>query len=121
MLQSSDEDSLVGMGANANKPNVLSKILSIDPITKITIGLGVVLMLNSLILAGISTRKYKKESVSKIEDYVESINKNDDSEKSKKDIRETIDSLIDKKGINDNSVENTNENVQQSNTATDSQ
>jgi preprotein translocase subunit SecG len=87
----------VGMGANAGKPNVLSKILSIDPVTKITIGLGILLMLNSLILANMSSRKYKKENSSRVEDYIKNVEKSEDNEKESD--RETINNLIEQKGL----------------------
>jgi protein translocase SecG subunit len=70
LLQSSDEDSLSGIGANANQPNLSARRTSLDFITKVTMSLGVLLMINSFILASISTRKYAKEN-SKIKNYME--------------------------------------------------
>lgn len=69
LFQSSDEDSLSGIGAGAVQANALSHKSSLDGITKITIFLGVALMLNSFLLASISTHKYYREN-NKIQDYL---------------------------------------------------
>ena len=60
LIQSSDEDSLSGIGAGAGKPSLLSHKTSVDLVTKVTIILGVILMLNSFLLTALSTSKYKK-------------------------------------------------------------
>ena len=75
LIQSSDEDSLSGIGAGASKTSILTHKSSADPITKITIILGVILMINSFILTSISTHKYLKNK-SLVKDYIEEQNKN---------------------------------------------
>lgn len=70
LFQSSDEDSLSGIGAGAGKPSALTHKSSTNPITKITIILGVILMVNSFILASISTHKYLKNK-NVVKDYIE--------------------------------------------------
>ena len=75
LIQSSDEDSLSGIGASAGKPSLLSHKTSTDLITKITIALGVILILNSFILTSIYTRKYLKNK-NIVKDYMEENNKN---------------------------------------------
>ena len=67
LIQSSDEDSLSGIGAGAGKTNFLSHKTSVDLVTRTTIFLGVVLMLNSFVLTSISTHKYNKNL---IKDYI---------------------------------------------------
>lgn len=70
MLQSSDEDVLSGIGASAGQSKLLSHKSSADFITKATIVLGVVFMLNSFFLASIYTRQYAKDNKSIIQDYL---------------------------------------------------
>ena len=70
LIQSSDEDSLSGIGAGAGKANFLSHKTSVDLVTKTTIFLGVILMLNSFILTSISTHKYNKDK-NIVKDYIE--------------------------------------------------
>lgn len=75
LFQSSSEDSLSGIGAGAGKPTLLSHKTSVDLITKTTIVLGVILMVNSFLLTSISTREYRK-SQNIIKDYIKE-NKNE--------------------------------------------
>lgn len=70
LIQSSDEDALSGIGAGAGKSGLLTHKSSTNLITKITIILGVILMVNSFILASISTHKYLKNK-SIVKDYME--------------------------------------------------
>ena len=70
LIQSSDEDALSGIGAGAGKPSFLSHKTSVDLVTKTTIFLGIFLMLNSFMLASISTHSYKKEK-NIVKDYIE--------------------------------------------------
>lgn len=77
LIQSSDEDSLSGIGAGAGKANFLSHKTSVDLVTKTTIILGIILMLNSFVLASISTHKYNKNIV---KDYIEQNMKQDNQQ-----------------------------------------
>lgn len=70
LFQSSDEDSLSGIGAGAAQPNSLSHKTSMSFVAKLTVVLGIILMFNSFLLASISTHKYNKEN-NKIKDYLE--------------------------------------------------
>ncbi len=78
LLQSSDEDSLSGIGASATQANALSHKTSVDTITKVTIVLGVILMFNSFLLTSISTHRYNKEN-NKIKDYIENTKSQNES------------------------------------------
>jgi preprotein translocase subunit SecG len=70
MLQSSDEDVLSGIGAGASQSKLLSHKSSADLITKITIVLGVIFMLNSFFLASIYTHQYTKDNRSIVQNYL---------------------------------------------------
>lgn len=70
LFQSSTEDSLSGIGAGAGKPNTLSRKSSTSFITKVTIILGVLLMINSFIFARMFTYRYLKNK-NMIKDYIE--------------------------------------------------
>lgn len=97
LLQSSDEDSLNGIGAGATQSNMLShKTNSIEPITKITIVLGIILMLNSFLLASISTHQYKKDN-NKVKDYIESIQKPKNKVEKKINIKENNNNKLEQK------------------------
>jgi preprotein translocase subunit SecG len=70
MLQSSDEDTLSGIGSGSMQSRLLSHKSSVDLITKITIFLGIVFMLNSFLLVSVYTRQYSRENKSVIQDYL---------------------------------------------------
>ena len=83
-------------GANVKvtaTPNALNFV------TKLTIGLGSVLMVNSFLLASLSTHKYAKEETT-IKEYLK--NKSKSSEQGKKDIEDKS---------NDNVLDNSKENT----------
>ena len=56
-----DEDALSNISSGSNRFGSLSRKSSVDFVTKLTIGLGSVLMVNSFLLASLSTHKYAKE------------------------------------------------------------
>ena len=92
LFQSSDEDSLGGIGAGASKTNHLARRSSIDGITKTTIILGVILMINSIFLTMLSSKKYGVKK-SLVKDYIEQEAKKEKSEEElKKDI-ETVNKI----------------------------
>ncbi|MDR2526557.1 MAG: preprotein translocase subunit SecG [Rickettsiales bacterium] len=68
LLQQNDEDSLSGIGAGASQ-KMLSKRNLETPISKATLVLVVLFMLNSIFLATISARNTTK--MSEVEKYVE--------------------------------------------------
>lgn len=70
LLQSSDEDALSGIGAGAGNTGLLSHKGSVDLITKVTIGLGILLICNSLYLAIIAKKDYVKQN-NLMKDYLE--------------------------------------------------
>ena len=102
LFQSSDEDSLGGIGASAGKSGLLSHKASTSLITKITIILGVIFMFNSFLLTSISTHKYiKNKNIMK--DYFEQ-NK---EELDKKELNKEEIKAIDNKNSNiENNVNN---------------
>lgn len=90
MLQSSDEDALSGIGASAGNSGILSHKSSVDFVTKLTIWLGVIMILNSLALTLVVKRDYARNT-NTVEDY---INKQQKEEKKElpdenKEIKET--------------------------------
>jgi protein translocase SecG subunit len=87
MLQSSDEDALSGMGGGNMQSKLLSHKSSVDLITKITIVLGVIFMLNSFFLVSIYTRQYSKESKGVIQDYLK---ESEDVQKGQEEIKNLI-------------------------------
>lgn len=70
MLQSSDEDALSNISSSSSKFGSVSRRSSVDFITKLTMVLGVIMMINSFMLAANSTRKYAKEK-NTIKNYLE--------------------------------------------------
>jgi protein translocase SecG subunit len=70
MLQSSDEDALSGIGGSNFQSKLLSHKSSVNLITKITIVLGIIFMLNSFFLVSLYTHQYSKENKSVIQDYL---------------------------------------------------
>lgn len=73
LLQQSDEDSLSGIG-NAANAKMLSKRTIGTPVSKMTMVLFVLFMLNSLLLATISARNFSTTH-STVEKFVEEQNK----------------------------------------------
>ncbi|MDR0571750.1 MAG: preprotein translocase subunit SecG [Rickettsiales bacterium] len=71
VLQSSDEDVLSGLDVGNSKSRFLSHKSSVDLITKITVGLGIVFMLNSFFLVSIYTRQYSKNKKGIVQSYLE--------------------------------------------------
>ena len=98
-MQSSDEDALSNISSGSNRFGSLSRKGSVDFVTKLTIGLGSVLMVNSFLLASLSTHKYAKEETT-IKEYLK--NKSKSSEQGKKDIEDKS---------NDNVLDNSKENT----------
>jgi protein translocase SecG subunit len=70
LLQSSDEDALSNISSGNSKFGSTARRTSMDFITKFTITLGAFLMVNSMVLTAISTRKYAR-SKSLIKNYLE--------------------------------------------------
>ena len=99
LMQSSDEDALSNISSGSNRFGSLSRKGSVDFVTKLTIGLGSVLMVNSFLLASLSTHKYAKEETT-IKEYLK--NKSKSSEQGKKDIEDKS---------NDNVLDNSKENT----------
>ncbi len=99
LMQSSDEDALSNISSGSNRFGSLSRKSSVDFVTKLTIGLGSVLMVNSFLLASLSTHKYAKEETT-IKEYLK--NKSKSSEQGKKDIEDKS---------NDNVLDNSKENT----------
>ena len=69
MLQSSDEDALSGIGASAGNSGILSHKSSVDFVTKLTIWLGIIMIVNSLALTLVVKRDYASNA-STVEDYI---------------------------------------------------
>ena len=69
LFQSTDEDSLSGIGASAGKGKNLSYQNSANLVSKITIILGTLFLLNSFFLTSIYTHKYSKSKNSVVKDY----------------------------------------------------
>lgn len=69
LFQSTDEDSLSGIGASAGKGKNLSYQNSANLVNKITIILGTLFILNSFLLTSIYTHKYNKNKNSIVKDY----------------------------------------------------
>jgi preprotein translocase subunit SecG len=63
MLQSSDEDALSGIGASAGNSGILSHKTSVDFVTKLTIWLGIIMIINSLALTLVVKRDYAKNII----------------------------------------------------------
>ena len=99
LMQSSDEDALSNISSGSNRFGSLSRKSSVDFVTKLTIGLGSVLMVNSFLLASLSTHKYAKEETT-IKEYLK--NKSKSSEQGKKDIEDKS---------NDNVLDNSKDNT----------
>ena len=99
LMQSSDEDALSNISSGSNRFGSLSRKSSVDFVTKLTIGLGSVLMVNSFLLASLSTHKYAKEETT-IKEYLK--NKSKSRKKKKKDIEDKS---------NDNVLDNSKENT----------
>lgn len=87
MLQSSDEDALSNISSSSSKFGSVSRRSSVDFITKLTMVLGVIMMINSFILVLYSTHKYVKEK-NTIKNYLEeksqNENRNSEEENSEK-------------------------------------
>jgi protein translocase SecG subunit len=77
LLQSSDEDALSNITSGSGKFGSTVKRSSIDSATRITMMLGALLMLNSIVLAMISARRYSK-SENIIKNYLEQQKKSND-------------------------------------------
>jgi protein translocase SecG subunit len=73
LLQQTDEDSLSGIGAGAST-KMLSKRSTSSPISKITMFLFILFMLNSMLLATISARSVVNNFDKDIEKFVEDEN-----------------------------------------------
>ncbi len=73
LLQSSDEDALSGIGAGASSTSILSHKSTVDLITRVTIFLIICFLINSLSLAVIAKKKYKKGEMI-IQDYINKTN-----------------------------------------------
>ena len=69
MLQSSDEDALSGIGASAGNSGILSHKSSVDFVTRLTIWLGIIMIVNSLALTLVVKRDYASKT-STVEDYI---------------------------------------------------
>lgn len=82
LLQQTDEDSLSGIGGGGANAKMLSKRSTGTPISKMTMALFVLFMLNSLLLATFSARKYTNNS-STVESYVQDKNLDDNIEATK--------------------------------------
>ena len=96
LLQSSDEDALSGMGAGSSNSSILSHSSTVDLVTKITIFLGLCLMVNSFALTYITDKRYKKNETL-IEDFINKQNVNSD----KKEINKVDTKVnVDKVGTN---------------------
>ena len=89
LMQSSDEDALSNISSGSNRFGSLSRRSSVDFITKFTIALGSILMINSFLLASMSTHKYAKEETT-IKEYLEEKGnlKEQNDEDNKTDIRQ---------------------------------
>ncbi len=82
-MQSSDEDALSNISSGSNKFGSLSRKTSVDFITKFTIALGSMLMINSFLLASMSAHRYAKEEIT-IKEYLKE-NSNSDKKEDDKD------------------------------------
>ena len=78
LLQQTDEDSLSGIGAGGANAKMLSKRTVGTPISKMTMILFILFILNSLLLATFSARKFGKDN-STVETFIE--NKENTTEK----------------------------------------
>lgn len=83
LMQSSDEDALSNISSGSNKFGSLSRKTSVDFITKFTIALGSMLMINSFLLASMSAHRYAKEEIT-IKEYLKE-NSNSDKKEDDKD------------------------------------
>lgn len=70
LLQQTDEDSLSGIGGGGANAKMLSKRSSSTPVSKTTMALFILFMLNSMFLATISARNFSS-SKSTIESFIE--------------------------------------------------
>jgi protein translocase SecG subunit len=90
LLQQTDEDSLSGIGAGASQ-RMLSKRSTSTPISKFTMILFVLFMLNSLLLATISARNINNGSFtnSELERFLETKQKEEEQlEKTQKSLQD---------------------------------
>jgi protein translocase SecG subunit len=71
LLQSSDEDALSGLDVGNSKSRFLSHKSSVDLVTKVTVGLGIIFMLNSFLLVSVYTRQYSKNKKGIVQSYLE--------------------------------------------------
>lgn len=84
LMQSSDEDVLSNISSGSNKFGSLSRRTSVDFITKFTIVLGSMLMINSFLLASMSARRYAKEEIT-IKEYLKENSGSSKKEEDKSD------------------------------------
>ena len=84
LFQSTDEDSLSGIGASAGRGKNLSYQNSANLIGRITIILGTLFILNSFFLTSIYTHKYNKNKNSVVKDYYQEQQKKEKNDNSKK-------------------------------------
>jgi preprotein translocase subunit SecG len=66
LLQKSDTDGLKGIGGGDVNASVLSRSNSSSFLTKVTVVLAVIFMINCLVLANISSRKSSKSVISQL-------------------------------------------------------
>ena len=91
LLQQTDEDSLSGIGGGANAKMLSKRNLS-TPVSKTTMILFILFMLNSLLLATISARNFNVNK-STMESYIENKEKTESKNNNiNSDINTTIDS-----------------------------
>ena len=80
MLQSSDEDALSGIGASAGNSGILSHKSSVDFVTKLTIWLGIIMIVNSLALT-------------LVEDYINKQQKEEEKKELSEDNKQQIEEV----------------------------
>jgi protein translocase SecG subunit len=78
LLQSSDEDALSNINSGNAKFGAATKRSTLDSITKFTLGMGVLLLINSLLLAILTTRQHRKHS-QVIKEYIQKQKQNTDT------------------------------------------
>ena len=81
LLQQTDEDSLSGIGGGGANSKMLSKRSTGSPISKMTMVVFILFMLNSLLLATISARNFSSNN-SSVESFVK-------ENKNKKEVKNT--------------------------------
>lgn len=92
MLQSSDEDALSGIGASAGNSGILSHKSSVDFVTKLTIWLGIIMIVNSLALTLVVKRDYASNA-STVEDYINKQQKEEEKKELPEDNKQQIEEV----------------------------